>query len=170
MEIDNKFNENFCKEDLIEESIKLPNKIKKSLEKGKLSDEDWNDNNKLSSLINDCINIENNIKNINYINDNIKNSQKFNDIKIIFTPKDEYINEFIRNIKIFGNIKALLPIFEDSLILKNKDDIIKLIELISNKVQINNTNLIYRDSRDGHSFKDVVDKLKNKSNLIFFYI
>ena len=28
--------------------------------KGKLSDDDWN-NNKLSSLINDCINIENNI-------------------------------------------------------------------------------------------------------------
>ena len=71
-EIDNKYNENFCKEDIIEESIKLPNKIKKSLEKAKLSDDDWNDNNKLSSLINDCINIENNIKNINYINNNIK--------------------------------------------------------------------------------------------------
>ena len=48
LEIDNKYNDNFCREDIIEESIKLPNKIKKSLEKGKLSDDDWNDNNKLS--------------------------------------------------------------------------------------------------------------------------
>ena len=61
-EIDNKFNDNFGKQDIIEESIKLPIKIKKSLEKGKLSDNDWNKNNKLSSLINDCINIEKNIK------------------------------------------------------------------------------------------------------------
>ena len=38
LEIDNKYNDNFCREDIIEESIKLPNKIKKSLEKGKLSD------------------------------------------------------------------------------------------------------------------------------------
>ena len=167
LEIDNKYNDNFCKEDVIEESIKLPNKIKKSLEKGKLSDDDWNNNNKLSSLINDCINIENNIKSINYINDNIKNSNNFKKIKIGFAPKDDSINEFIQNIKKFGKIDVLLPQFEDSLILKNKDDLKKLLELISNNIEINNTKLIYRSTRDGNTFKNVVDKLKNKSNLIF---
>ena len=170
LEIDNKYNDNFCREDIIEESIKLPNKIKKSLEKGKLSDDDWNNNNKLSSLINDCINIENNIKNINYINNNIKNSKKFNNIKIYFNPKEESINEFIKNIKTFGKINVLLCNFEDSLILKNKEDSQKLIELISKRVQLNNTKLLYRATRDGHTFKNVVDKLKNKSNLIFIYL
>ena len=170
-EIDNKYNENFCKEDIIEESIKLPNKIKKSLEKGKLSDDDWNDNNILSSLINDCINIERNIKNINYINNNIKNSKKFNDIKVYFIPKEKSINEFIESIKKFGNINVILPsFFKDSLILKNEDNTKKLLELISNKIEINNTKLIYRSSRDGDSFQNVVDKLKNKSNLIFIYL
>jgi len=170
-EIDNKYNDNFCNEDIIEESIKLPNTVKKSLEKAKLSDDDWNNNNKLSSLINDCINIENSIKTIKYINDNIKNSQKFNNIKIIFTPKDDSINEFIKNIKEFGNINIVqLNYFEESLILKNKVDLIQLIELISNRIKINNTKLIYRASRDGLEFKNITDKLKNKSNLIFIYL
>ena len=170
LEIDNKYNENFCKEDIIEESIKLPNKIKKSLEKGKLSDDDWNNNNKLSSLINDCINIENNIKNINYINDNIKNSNNFKNIKINFSPENESINEFIQSIKKFGKINVLLPIFQDSVILKNKDDSKKLIELISNKFKIFKTKLVYRSSRDGHSFDNLKNKINNKSNLIFIYL
>ena len=44
-----------------------------SLEKGKKINEEWNDDN-LNSLINDCINIENNIKEINIINESIKNT------------------------------------------------------------------------------------------------
>ena len=46
---------------------KFPKKIKLSLEKGKLIDKEW-DNNNLYSYINDCINIENNIKIISKIN------------------------------------------------------------------------------------------------------
>ena len=103
-EIDNKFNENFGKQDIIEESIKLPNKIKKSLEIGKLSDNDLNNNSKLSSLISDCINIEKNIKNINYINDNIKNYKTFDKFKINFIPQDKSLDKFIQSIKIFGKI------------------------------------------------------------------
>jgi len=30
--------------------------------------------------------------------------------------------------------------------------------------------LLYRATRDGHTFKSLVDKLKNKSNLIFIYL
>ena len=56
LEVDNKYNNIFCNEDIIKESEKLPNKTKKLLEKGKTIDKEWN-NNKLNSLINDCINI-----------------------------------------------------------------------------------------------------------------
>ena len=104
LSIDNKFNDNFGKENIIEESIKLPNKIKKNLEKEKISENDWNDVNKLSSLINYCINIEMDIKSINDLNDNIKNSQKFNDNEINFTPENESIDKFIQSIKSFGDI------------------------------------------------------------------
>ena len=58
LEIDQKFDSLFFKEDLIKESNKLPNKIKLSLEKGKNLNNDWNNGNKLNLLINDCINIE----------------------------------------------------------------------------------------------------------------
>ena len=63
----------------------MPNKINKSLEIGKISDDDWNNINKLSSLIYISIKIEENIKIINTIYDNIKIMNKFNDFKINFT-------------------------------------------------------------------------------------
>ena len=66
LEVDKNFDNIFFKEDLINEGEKLPNKIKKSLEKGKIIDNQWNEE-KLNSLINDCLNIENNIKEINLI-------------------------------------------------------------------------------------------------------
>ena len=71
-EVDNIYSKEFGKEDLIKNCEKLPNKIKSLLEKGKLIYNDWNDDNKLYSIINDCINIENNIKEINIINENVK--------------------------------------------------------------------------------------------------
>ena len=60
------------KEDLIKERKNLTNKIKTAIDKGKIIDKEWNENN-LSSLINDCIKIENNIEEINMINNNIIN-------------------------------------------------------------------------------------------------
>ena len=119
--IDNKFNDNFCKENIIEESIKLPNKIKKNLEKEKISENDWNDANKLSSLINYCINIEMDIKSINDLNDNIKNSQKFNDNEIKFTPENESIDKFIQSIKSFGDI-AITQLKKEEKPLEEEDE------------------------------------------------
>ena len=67
LEVD-KYSKNiFFNEDIIKEGEKLPNRIKESLEKGKIIDNKWK-NNKLNLLINDCLNIENNIKEINLIN------------------------------------------------------------------------------------------------------
>ena len=74
-EVDKIYDISFFNEDIIKQSEKLPNKIKTSLEKGKIVYNEWNNNNNnnLSSLINDCLIIENNINNIKDINENIKN-------------------------------------------------------------------------------------------------
>ena len=102
LEVDNKFNNIFGNEDIIKESEKLPNKIKLSLKIGKLKDNDWNDNNKLSSNINTCIKIEDNINIIKIINEGIKNYKSNDDINIIFTIDDEFFDNFIKMIKSFG--------------------------------------------------------------------
>ena len=171
LDIENKYNDNLCKQDIIKESNKLPIKINESLETGKISDDDWNNINKLSSLIYNSIKIEENIKNINIINAHIKIIKKFKNFKINFTPQEKAINEFIQKIKKFGDINIILPkYFESSLILQNINDLFKLMQLSLNKIEINNTKLIYRSSRDGNSYKSIVDKIKNKSNLIFIYL
>ena len=64
-EVDKQFNSLYLDEKTIKQSESFPNKIKISLEKGKALDKEWDDDNKLNSLINDCINIENNIQEIN---------------------------------------------------------------------------------------------------------
>jgi hypothetical protein len=79
LEIDNKFNSIYFNEELIKESEKLPDKVKDSLEKGRIIQKEWNED-KLISLINDCINIEKSIIDINIINENI---QKGNCNKLI---------------------------------------------------------------------------------------
>ena len=56
--------------------MKNYDKIKKSLEKGKILDKNWNDSNKLNSLINECITIENSLKELNEINEEIKSKVK----------------------------------------------------------------------------------------------
>ena len=102
LEVDNQFNIFFSNENIIKESEKLPNKVKKSLENGKLIDKDWNDNNKLNRLINDCINIENNIKDIYDINESIEKCNSNKNIKIVFNP--DGIKDIIERIKTYGNI------------------------------------------------------------------
>ena len=100
--IDNKFDSLYFKEDFINQGNKLPNEIKQSLEKGKLFN---NENNDLNKFINNCIIIENNIKKIQIIKENIEKCNS-KDIKIDFFPeKEDEINEFINKIKSFGEIK-----------------------------------------------------------------
>ena len=168
LEVDNKFNELFGNEDIIREGEKLPNKIKLSLEKGKINENDWNDNNKLNSIINICINIEDNIKNINIINENIKNYKINNDIKINFDLENEYFDNFIYTIKSFGILYASNDL--DSLILKNKDDLNKFSNLLSKKIKIKKMKLLYRASKDGLNLNNLRDKINNKSNLIFLFL
>ena len=104
-QVDKEFDECFFKEDLIKESEKLPNKIKESLDRGKkIGNNEWDDEKKLSSIINDCLNIESDIKNINILKENIKkcNSNKY--LEIYFSPEEDEINKFLDEIKNFGKI------------------------------------------------------------------
>ena len=95
-------NESFT-EDIIKESEKLPNKIKLSLEKSKILEKEWKDNN-LSNYINNCIFIENNIKEINKIN-NIIQKEKTNKNNIIkFKIKENIVNNILEQIDYIGSI------------------------------------------------------------------
>ena len=120
LEVDEKFNKDYFNENIMIESKKLPNKIKISLEKGKKTDEEWNDDKNLISLINDCINIEKNIKDINNINELIKKCNNSYNIEINFFPENESsINEIINSINEFGYIYDNNEILLDSLIINH---------------------------------------------------
>ena len=102
-EIDNQFNTKFINEDIIKKREKLPKQIKLSIEKGKSIDKEW-DNKNLYSYINDCINIENNIKIVNIINDKVNKSNLNNKIKFKFFPKENQLDSITKIIKSFGKI------------------------------------------------------------------
>ena len=61
IEVDKQFDNIYFKEDINKENEKLSSKIKILLEKGKLINKQWNNEDNLISVINECINIEKNI-------------------------------------------------------------------------------------------------------------
>ena len=116
----------------------------------------------MSLLINNCINIEKNLKDINLINESIKKYNQNNNINYEFYSD---IENFIDNIKNFG---LLLSSF-NTLILKNNKIITKFLSLIGPDIKLKKMNLIYRSSRDELNYLSIVNKINNKSNLIFLY-
>jgi len=100
--VDKKFNKLFFKEELIKESEILPTKIKTFLEKSRNINNEWNDDN-LIHLVNDCINIENTVKDIKSLNNKVKRCSAIN-FKIDFFPKKGEIDYFSQKIKNFGKI------------------------------------------------------------------
>ena len=161
LEVDNKFNKLYFNENIIKKGEKLTNQIKINLNKGKIIDNEWNDNNKLNYIIYDCINIENNIKDINEINDKIKRGNSYdNEMQFI---SDNEINKFLEMIKSFGKIISINKI-------NNKDlfeNILKKSKIIENEEQIKKLKswlpylnkdyikckLIYDAKRDGDKAK-----------------
>ena len=101
-EADKQFNNLFIEEDIINGNENLIKNIKISIEMGKNINNEWNNNNKLISLINDCINIEKNIKSFKVINDNLKKCNFNKHIKLNFIYDD--INIILDSIKLFGRI------------------------------------------------------------------
>ena len=161
--MENYYENLFFKEETIKEYEKLPNKINALLEEGKKIENNWEES-KIIQIISDCINIENSIKDINIINEKIEKCKINNDIKIIFSQDEENINSYIETLKNFGRLSNF-----DSLIIKNDDDYIKFDKLVLAKERINNAKLIYRTSVDGLNFNSIVNKVNNKSNLLFLY-
>ena len=132
LHIDNKFDELFFNENLIKESKRLPKAVKIHLEKGKLINNKWNENDKLNSLINDCIIIENDINDINFINEKITNCNSMS-LNVKFCPEESGIDSFIQSIKSFGNI------YYHNFKLKNNSNDYKITG-VKNNIIINNKN------------------------------
>ena len=159
LDVDNLFEELYFKEDIIKEGDKLPNKIKNSLNKGKQINENWNEN-KLNSLINDCLNIENNIKNINKINDSIKKNKSIN-FSLRFYPEEDGINQLLENINKFGTIKET-ELFQT--LIEFDQDLVK--SWLNNRKF--SSELLFRKSRDGSTPDDFHKKCDNKGITIVF--
>jgi len=158
LEVDKKYNKLFLNEQIFNQTQKMPAKIKESLEKGKLIQNEWS-NNILNSLINDCLNIENNINSIKSINESIKQYNSFN-IQISFFPDKDGIKLFSEEIKKFGNIQGNLfnskIDFDQSLVyswLNNKNF---------------TSELLFRKTRDGSTPEDFHNKCDNKGTTITF--
>ena len=106
LEVDEKFNKLYFNENIVKDSEKLPEKIKLLLENVESINKEYNDN-KISSYINNCIKVENNIKYIIEINENIKKCNNSVCKNIYFVPKDEEtIQQFLENIIKFGKIEC----------------------------------------------------------------
>lgn len=102
-EVDEFYNNNFFNDDIIKESEKLPNKIKKVLQRKKILEKEWEDNN-LVQLINDYINIENNIKEINLINKTIHNFKTIGNNIIKFILDEDIFNTILKGINNIGKL------------------------------------------------------------------
>ena len=103
----------------------MPNKIKSSLDKGKIIDKEY-EINKLNSLINECIKIENIVRDINTIDKNKKDLQSIVEQEIVFNLDENDINIFIEKIKKFGEINKQKKIKYNNFRVINKE--VKIIE------------------------------------------
>ena len=161
-EVDAKYNEIYFNEDIIKQIEKLPNKVKLSLEKGKLIENEWNEEKfKLNSLLNDCINIENNIKEIKILNENII---KYKAVKgdIVFLPQDDDLNSFLKTIKNFGIVEMDKDINIYLKMIKNQVDEFKNKNI--------NPKLIYDAHRDGQNYANCHSKCNNVPNTLSLII
>ena len=161
-QIEKQFKDLSFNEELIKDSEKLNRKIKLSLEKGKKINEEYN-NIKLNYLINDCINFENNFKDLNIINEIVKKSNSSINSKIVFEPNEKDITEFIDNIKTFGKFEKYYLL--NSTILNNEaDKQISLINWIKEKTEKEfiKFDLLYKMSENGSSWEDFHKYCDNK--------
>jgi len=173
-EVDQKYSEIFMNENTIKQSENLPGKARISLEKGKeiVDEKKWDNKNIINSLINDCINIENEINEINKINTTIQKLNNYDKTEIMFSPKEENkINEFIKSMISFGKIEINIynGVFDNSTILLNKEyNNYKFIlnEIENRNSKIKELKLIYRATRDGDSINNFFKKCNEIQNII----
>ena len=143
LDLDNMYDKLYFKEEIIKKGEKIPNKIKNYLEKGTILNNEWEKDNKLISNINDCINIENNIKSIVEINENIEKCNK-NKFKIKFKHENQEITELEKNIKIFGEI------------INEEDEVFKFKFQPGDKYDISNNGLIATKNKGNDNWNCVI--------------
>ena len=103
--MDKLFNNLFIKEK--EKNEKTHKLIQTYLENSNINEKEWNNYNKLSKLINNCINIENNISLINDDLKIMKNNIKLNKVNLVYNfypEENDSLNNFLEIIKKFGCI------------------------------------------------------------------
>ena len=108
LDIDNLYNSIYIDADIIKKADKLPKQIQISLEKGKIISEKQDKDINLYLYINECINIENNIKYINIINESVNKFKNKNNVNIEFTPKENDVGKFLNTLKLFGKVSCEL--------------------------------------------------------------
>ena len=164
IEVEDIFDKHFIKEETIKEGEKLPNKVKISLDKCKNINFE---NTKLNSIINDCINIENEIHIIDLIKENIQKYSNADEFNVQFTSeKKNDLNDLLELIKKFGKILK----FNDGL--NNISKIINndfnkqtsIINWIKGKINHNliDFQLLFRMSEHGTKSEDFHNLCDNK--------
>ena len=177
LEIDNKFKSLFFDEEIIKKTEKLPNKIKNSLEKEEMINKILNESN-IKVLIHNCLNFENDIKEINELKENIQKCNSNKNISINFIPeKNEDIDKILKIINNFGNISSSTGDgfnfnVSDSSIINSSDEINFIIETLKNKEYFKNKNLqltlIFKATKDGQNSSDFHKKCDGKEHLLVF--
>ena len=106
MEVDNYFEKYYCKEDIIKTMEKLPSKVKESLNNVEYIEKNWDNDIKLSYIIDSCIYVENYIESINKMNQIINkyNSKEQTNSKIHLNLNEDWLNDFLNKIKELGEI------------------------------------------------------------------
>ena len=93
LDIDKKFELIYLNEKFIKDSEKLPNKIKILLNNCRNIENEWNnDNKKINSIIINCVNIEQTIKQINILHEKINKHEDSKEIDLKFIYEDELNN------------------------------------------------------------------------------
>ena len=150
-EVNGLFDKMYIDEKNLKKWDELPNSIKSSLEKGKKIE---SNDDKLVIFIDECINIENNLKEINKINQIIKKNIDKGYKEVKFNFDEEQIDSLLGYIKIFGNI----PVnnFDSSILhtnIKKQETIINWIREKTNKNFIR-FEKIFIMNKNGSSSKD----------------
>ena len=152
LQVDKKFEESYFNEEIIKDCENLPKKINSSIEESEILTKDYNDD-KLCLFINNCLNIENNIKKINHIKESIEKSKESMEIEIKFN--DENLNEVLNIIKTFGELYNNNS-FKSSIINRDENKKSTIIKWIRQKINKNaiKFELIFKMSENGSKAED----------------
>ena len=167
------FSKSILNDEKIQQFERLPKKTENLIKEVKSKSKDfyWRNNN-ISSLVNECINIEKNLLKVHEIRELSETLKKIDPLirfySYEFKPDDEELNKLIEDIKNFGNLKKKEEGETEEMLF---DSIMKLNEK-EIKGWLNNRNfipkLLYRKSRDGSLPQNFHDKCDNKGITITF--